>query len=690
MVALVPSILYHTALGMTLSLAVWAVGLAGLVRWNREQAFRFVVHAYPLGLLAVMLASLLLLIRPWLGAAAAAAVVVGGTGLLRERRRVSEAARRIASPILWAAPGILALPFALGLLLHGPTSKLDSHAFGDLVFYVARLQSANESVVPYRDLLVEGEHSSYVQIGSTLIGGLVAKVPGFDAFLFYTTTLPAFLLTSLCIGLAFTPRAGGDRSPAPAAGLLGVALLAVSVAAYPTWIAESPPVALALPLAFSVFSLWRESVPLGLLAVLGVALAADLLLTKMLAAIPLGALFVIALHRHYRVRITTRQALFALALVVTGAVLALAFVVLTSSWLVSSVGVKFLPADAVRGLHQQLTTRDTQAVAPALQVLGHLLLAAALVRSRAHALLAVLAVSLAANWLIGGHTIDIAPGVAVLLAALYFWTRPDLLGREWPLVLAAGASLASSAWFREVFGVQAGLTLALLLGATVLAALVRLTPAQPPANARPYAFLLGVTIAGVLLALSGRPFAGFALVAASAVLPALAGRLYPDGRRVALPLATALIVLAAGGVAALAATRDELRLSTQRTTLTTHDHDVWQRVRELVPPAGLVFTSLTGSDKVGGEGWNYYPGVAARQLYIGGWLYSSLSDSPVERRRRLALNNLVLAGNLAPKQVRVEDDYDAFFAVMRVHEREPRSFQLLDSNRLFAIYRIPA
>jgi hypothetical protein len=149
----------------------------------------------------------------------------------------------------------------------------------------------------------------------------------------------------------------------------------------------------------------------------------------------------------------------------------------TSSWLAQRLGGKFLPADAVRGLNHERTVRDTQSLAPALLVVGESLLFVALVRARAWTFAAALGAGMAGTWLVGGHGFDITIGLAVLLTVLFLRDTPEVLRAQRPLVLAAGAVLALSAWFRDISGVRTSVFFVALLGLGLLAALgYRLRP----------------------------------------------------------------------------------------------------------------------------------------------------------------------------------------------------------------------
>src|SRR5438034_362690 len=96
------------------------------------------------------------------------------------------------------------------------------------------------------------------------------------AFLFLLTPwlgIPAFLLASIVAGLRLVSR---GRSNARRWTPL-IAIVALASLAYPSFPIESPPVALALPLAFVVYRLWDERISFERLAVLSVVVGVDLL-----------------------------------------------------------------------------------------------------------------------------------------------------------------------------------------------------------------------------------------------------------------------------------------------------------------------------------------------------------------------------------------------------------------------------
>ena len=587
MAELTATIAAHAVLGVALAALVWATGYGWLAAARRDSAWL----AYPVGLLVCVLAAWLVLLSGWLTPVSLALLAPVALGV-----------RRTITPALASAPFAAGLGLALGWMLRGPTSEESSHAYGDLLFYAAKLASARESVAPFRDLLVAGESSTYVEAGSTFLG---AALPFVDPILFQAATIPALLVAMLALGFA-------SRGVRVVAGwqLAALGPLAVAVVAYPTWITESPPVALALPLAFSLYALARDRLELGELTAGVILIGLAFALTKGFGVIELGVAVCFAAAA-LRDRGETRRALvYAVPIAVT-AVASFAFFALTSGWLTDLLDVKLLPGDAIDGLRAQRDHRDTQAAAPALLVAGELLLALAFARARAWLPLSFLAAAIAGTWFVGGHGFDITLGLSIVIALLVLAERPALLRTQLPLVVAAGVALALSAMFRDISGVRAGIVLGVVLGAGVLAGLSR----------------------------SRR---GTVLVAVAATLVAA--------------------VLGWGG------------LTNGPPTLTPEHYDIWRQVRERVPRDGIVFTSETGPVIDGDQGWNYYPGVARRQVYLAGWSSSPLLVDRAERERRLRANADVVAGRRDPRAV--APGRSAYFVVTRRGER-------------FVLYEIP-
>ncbi len=611
MTDLVLLIAWHVVLGIALALAVWGIGLGALriARISGEPLL-----AYGVGLALALLAALLFLARWWLFPLSLLLVLPP----LVELGRGGLPGRELATRLARSLPGAAGLAAVLGLLLHGPTRTLQSHAYGDLTFFATRQVSAAHSVLPFRDYLAEGLHTTYVESAPALLGGALSRGLPVDPFLFQTSSLPAFAFVALAIGFSL----GGLRSPVAGGSFV---LLLVAAVIYPTWLVESPPVALALPLGFSLYALWRDRLGLWPLAGITAALAWDLVLTKGLALAVLGLVVALAFVRHHGRLLRGRSALVAAAVGVAAVATAIVFLQATAGWLISLLEPKLLPRTAYEGIRAQFTVRSVQQLAPALELAGETFLLVAVVRARLMLPLAATVLAIGATWFVGGHVQDITLSLAIVLTVVALVDDAEAARRARPWLTAAALALAAMAWVRD------------------------------PASLRPAFVALTFACAASVGALGAGRSAAFTVGAACVVGVALAG---------------------ARG------------LTDARTTLTPDDRAIWQTVRERVPPTALVFTSLTGPRISGEEGWNYYPGVARRQVYLAGWANSPLRVDPASLRERLANNRAVLGGSLAAVRLELSRRYSAFYAVVRRREPAPPSSRLVYENERYALYRL--
>lgn len=446
MASLAPLIVWHALVGAALALGVWMLGLA-LLGTVREAA----LDGYAVGLIVATAAAFIYLLEPLAGLAALAVLAVTAGVRLRSRRLPRVSSSRFA----WSLPPALAFGTILGFLLHGPTEELDSAAFGDMLFYVDKLVSATQSVVPYRDLLVEGERLVYVESGPSFLAAPLLEPLGLDPVLVQAALFPTFLLTALAFGFVVA-----DVRPT-----LVASVLAAGALAYPSWVTETPPAALALPLTFSLYGhLVAPRRPL-VVAAIAVVVGVDLLLTKVLGLIPAAVvLAAILLERSGR---TGRDRLLRVALpLAVAAAAAVALLVLTIPWQASLAEAKVLPLEAVRSLDEV----SAAAAAPAATIVGQVLVLAAFTRARLVVPAVALAASLVGFWFAHRYNFDIAAGVAVLLAALLVARTPERFRLHDRLLLLGGVALLVSAWWRELVGLRAGFVLLVLLVAVFVAA----------------------------------------------------------------------------------------------------------------------------------------------------------------------------------------------------------------------------
>jgi hypothetical protein len=147
---------------------------------------------------------------------------------------------------------------------------------------------------------------------------------------------------------------------------------------------------------------------------------------------------------------------------------------------------------------------------------------------------------------------------------------------------------------------------------------------------------------------------------------------------------TATVVF--GGAAAYAAARATLPPATR--SITANEYRFWNGVRRIVPEGALVFTSFTGRTVTQATGWNYYPGVARRQLYLAGWADSPLVNDLSRIYGMLLTNDRVLAGTLEPAEAVPDTRFHAYYAAVAASARVPSSFQPVANVGPYALYRI--
>ena len=648
--ALFLDICLHAMLGVALAALVWAAG-AGLLTAVRRRRLerRESVDAYPLGLLVVTTVSAAILLEPWIGVPLALLSLGLLAPLFRRPPRIGSALRGFAPGLV----GALGFGVLLGLIWHGPTSELDSRLYGDMLFYLNKVVSASISLAPFHDLLAEGQRIIYAEGAPSFVGAAF----GFDPIQFHTTTLPVFFVVSMVLGFRLLVGRWTTESAIVAAALTVVAV------AYPTFLVESPPMTMALPLAFPAYRLWADELSLRHATLLAVAIGLSLFWTKALGMVALGIVMLVAAYRRFGNR---AGVVFWTAFGVAAAAVVVGLF-LTADWYADLVKTRFFPEEAARGALDQLDRRDTQAAAPAFVLVGQLLLLAFLVRARLFVFAGAYGASMAAAWFVGGYGFDVSLGLGALLAAIAIADRsiaPGALG--W----AAIATLLLSAWTRDIQGVDTALLLISVLAGSVFVALAPLS-----------AIALGAALATALalLALAGAAFLGVAALVAT-VLAATFG-----GRRAAT---VAVAVVAASALAVAAVRADRLALGEQQVTLTPADYEIWQEVHDRVPPDGLVFTSMTGAGRNGNEGWNNYPSIAGRQVYLAGWIDGRLVANPDELAQRLAINSRVLAGDVDPADLQLSRPFDGFYAVLRRNEDGPDSFRVIYENDGYRLYRI--
>jgi hypothetical protein len=434
---------------------------------------------------------------------------------------------------------------------------------------------------------------------------------------------------------------------------------------------ETPPAAFALPLAFPLYRIWRDELPSGWLALLTVVVGLDYLFTKVLGVVPLGLLLLAGLVERLRPRADFRRLLvIGIALLAAAAAATVGLLFLTAGWYATLLEAKSLPHDVARSFADG--DFNPRVLGLACAMVGEILLLVALARARSYALFVSVAVLVPITWFVAGYAFDIALGTVIFVVALEMRER----GRpDGTLVLAAGALLAMSVALRDVLGARPGLALSVIVLLTLLPFVVRAHPLVPYAWA-------GALVA-LLFALADLAAAGLVTLL---VLAAIAF-VRPDARL--LRGAIGVAAIAAVVAAAVALRDDTFDVGSPTVTLTPADYDIWHKVRSRVPDDGLVFTSLTGVEVTPHRGWNNYPSVAGRQLFIAGWYDGRLVAAPDDRDRRLELNAEVLDGRRRPADAELSRTFGSYYAVTEREDDVPPSFRRVYANDRYVLYEIP-
>ena len=350
--------------------------------------------------------------------------------------RVFGCAPEIARTLAWGAPAAVGLALALGAYYHGPGRTYDSWAGGDIAFYAGRIAAARHSLFPFPDLAAAGHHFTYAEIGPSLVGAALSWLPGFDPFLFGATTLPLVGMLSVLVGFALLERPVEPRWT----DVLVVTTLAVSMTSYGSWLVESSPVALAVPLVFPMYALYRRALTLPRLIGATAVLAFLCVCLKVLMLLPLAVLVGAAVLRDHRRALAGRRG----ALLAGGLVVVAAAVVVTLFATAGSFGdlVHLRVSTWRHGAGRRDVSRTSYAPGgPALFLVGAIVLAVALARERRYALVVAVALPTLLMQFVDGINFEIAVDAAVFAAALDLWVRPAR--RRAPFV-AAGALLAAA------------------------------------------------------------------------------------------------------------------------------------------------------------------------------------------------------------------------------------------------------
>lgn len=636
--AVAGSVLVHALLGLSVAACVWLSGTGAAVLVLRGQSSAALVLAlgFPLGAVIVGVASILVLVAPAGGVLAAVCVLAPALALSRWRPQPGER-RAILKVALQATGFAFALALAFGMAWRGPLAGSPSTLSGDMTFFSATIVNLSLSPFPFRNLGSEGEF--FIHLGSLLllVGAAMHRIFSADPSLFLSSSIAAFYTMSVSLAVAGFLRARSARLDMIGIGI--VALGAIAAGRYPSWITESPAVALAVPFGISILTL--SIMPGGpvINRVLPLLIVFPATITSKAAA---GFVFsaVAASGVAGDVRRLPRK------LLITLGVLAFALAVLGAG-LIGKFWAMMLAAHGIGPESRDMVMRwnaPLSAVWPyALRDLAVLPLAACLLRSQPWALAAALGLALLLGIVVNTFMI-INFVIAVVAAALLMGSARPAYERERRIALIAIAMCVPAILFTDPAGLETGVPwvwAVALGGAAVSACLARSTT-------------------------GGRPAAMLTYASAAASAAAL----------------LALAAFAAGAYRPLPVTH-----STPG-PITTEVADIWRAVRERTPSDALIFTDQTSAEPTMLGGWNTFSANGGRQVFLSNYYQSSeLRNDPAARDAKLDLNRRVLTGALSPDQLSLSRQYSSYFAVMSNVVPAPQ-FRLIAKNAAWSLYEI--
>jgi hypothetical protein len=530
-----------------------------------------------------------------------------------------------------------------------PNGTLD---LGDLAFFTGAYHSLKLGIIPFAELAIEGENfHPFNQTPQLLALGFDA-LPHFEISLFLTTSIAIFFFLSIAYStrnlLRYRQQVVGfgiNRG----LGCVLVLLLCASVR-YPSWLVETPPYALAVPMALSLIYLidrGRER-----LAFLIIALPLTVItftVTKVMVMPVIGCYaFCVLCHRAW-----TDKSKLTLVGIVIGGVLAatLSTILVATFWhnfISFASDANFWPTSIRRLQHHM--ANGTPFLKSAGKVLfliamdiGVLFLLGAALRLRDFAPVTSIALGAILYYAYSYLFWPTAPSCFVLMFAWLLLARRQFTFTDMLLLAISGILVIFSFFGRDVGGWPIALVWALPLGAML-----------------------------VLLEHSEQ---------AIATLPKSAWR---------LDISWQLAFTVACLLSAAAHADGALRLGrVDRPAVAPEIYDLWAKVRELTPPDALIFTDQTGDNEDRLGGWNDLAMMAERQFYISSSSTSYLRGDVAARVKRLASNEAILQGTVPPGTLTLRRSYGSYYAAVSASRQIPSSFQQVYTNGSFSIYRMP-
>jgi hypothetical protein len=521
----------------------------------------------------------------------------------------------------------------LALLWHGPTETLPGSPSGDLSFYAGSIWSLASQPYPFIDLgYADGGTRSFFNNLYPALGAALLYLPNFDPFLFLLATggTSYVLLTTLMLQLYAADRISGTPGP------LDVLVLILSVliaARYPYWVVESIPMVFVPALTIAVWWMAErgQSDFKWSIASMSAGLTGSILskVTTAAVLVPLGAA---GLLKQFRI-LPLRVRAIVLCLICIFGVYSIAMLLHFLPMFVATPDVEVGP-ESLRNPQWYFACRDIAAAG--------LVVLAWLIADGPVAL--ALTIGLA-TFLLFSFVFQVNFVAAALLLGLMMFTGPAKSPLARALALAAFAASMPAAVLSDPAGSSSGIVWIFCLGgAALVAVLSAIKGATSLLTFRATAFVAIATIA----------IAGLGLVG----------------------VAGGFVIIDSGW-------------RTHGSELSPEVRDIWSAVRRLTPPDALIFTDQVDETINLLGGWNTYAFSGQRQIYLSSYYTApELRNDQGKLRKLLSINASVLTGTMKPVDVPTKARREQVFAVIAADRVAPRSWEVIYTNKRYAIFKI--
>ncbi|SMD00965.1 hypothetical protein SAMN05880593_1153 [Rhizobium sp. RU36D] len=609
-------------------------GALGHTKFGRSLSLHGLMLAgYPigLGLVAAGVVSFLALSYGWVISVAVLVAAALGWRMLSVDRQLL---RHYSVLVAALCPFGLLYALWIGLDWHGPFAGAGGLTSGDLSFYSNSIWSLQTYGLPMPNLAVDGEKFAQAGVPNMLIpmvGAIFAKAIPLDPYLFVISfSTMAYVLG---IGILLTAFLCEHRH-APIAPAVKVFMVLALIAAgrYPYWIAESPPVAHAIPVAVSIF--WYSLRLKGTAKGIAAGILAGVLGSAVSKIVSLSFFVCLSLwpfdgdkQKLHRIP----KSVLLVGGIIVGAYVVLMLLVYGQMYLsIGRFGSEsyryYWSIDANILAAWPFIARDC----------GVLFLLALCV----WLLPMPFSVAVAfVTFLAYPYLFQINMALAVLSLALFFVIGPDIFRRA-PVPWTTAIVLTVPAmFFTDPSGIMTG----------------------------PIWFAV---VAGIFCC--ALAFSAFRQQASNYVSTAcrISG-----------------FALGMIGLLVVAVESKHLSVATHPVAIPFDAMEIWAQVRSKTEPDTLVFTDQTSPDDAGTvTGKNSVVVSGTRQVYVANWVQSSLRTNAEAKSQRYQTNEAVLSGQIRPDAVDMSRPYTSFAAVVKASRVMPAGWSRLGGNAEWALY----